>query len=89
MKSLKPLTDLGKLTMAELLLLDAELALLFIQLAGSTSDLILKKRRLKAAAKAYGRIIAFIPRVSLTAEEMALLQGRLSALQSHLNCARA
>jgi hypothetical protein len=84
MKSPNQLPDSGKLTMAELLLRDAEMALVFIQLAGSTSDSVLKKRRLKGAARAYGRIIAFMPRVSLTPEQMALLQQRLSALQAHL-----
>jgi len=70
--------------MAEVLLLDAQMALLFIRLAGTTSNPLLKKRRLKAAAKAYGRIIAFIPRVSLTGEQMALLERRLSILEAHL-----
>ena len=70
--------------MAEVLLLDADMALLFIELAGTTRNSMLKERRLKAAAKAYCRIINFIPRVSLTGVQMAQLERRLSTLQSHL-----
>jgi hypothetical protein len=84
MNSSNPLTDSGKVALAEYLLLDANMALLFVQRASQTSDPKLQERRLKAAAKAYDRIIAFIPRVSLTPAQMLLLEQRLSRLRSLL-----
>ena len=76
--------DPGKKTLSEFLLIDAEMALLFTQMAGNTSDSTLKVRRLKAAAKAYDRILAFIPRVPLTTEQMNELGQKLSVLRSRL-----
>lgn len=70
--------------MAELLLLDAEMALLFTRRASKIFDPAQKERRLNAAAKAYDRIISFIPRVALAPAQMALLERRLSDLRSHL-----
>jgi hypothetical protein len=84
MNSSDPLNDSGEAAMARLLLLDAEMALLFIQRAENASQPTLKERRLKAAAKAYDRILTFIPRVALAPAQMALLGRRLSILQSHL-----
>ena len=78
------LNDSVKLTMGRFLLLDADMALLFIQLARNSPDSVIKDRRLKAAAKAYDRIIAFIPRAALAPAEMALLSRKLSVVQSHL-----
>jgi hypothetical protein len=84
MNSSDPLNDSGEAAMARLLLLDAEMALLFIRRAENTSQPTLKERRLKAAAKAYDRIMAFIPRVALAPAQIALLGRRLSILRSHL-----
>ena len=84
MNSPDQLTDSGKAAMGKLLLVDAEMALLFFRMAWNTSDSTLKERRLKAAAKAYDRIITFIPRVSLTAEQLTVLGQKLSALRSCL-----
>ena len=82
--SLNQLTDSGKLAMGDVLLLDAEMALLFVRRAANTSNSALQERRLKAAAKAYDRIIAFVPRVSLTEVQMTVLAQKLSALRSSL-----
>ena len=84
MNSSDPITDSGKLAMGEILLRDAEMAVLFIRIAENGPDCALNDRRLKAAAKAYDRIIAFMPRVWLTVRQMALLEQRLSVLRSHL-----
>ena len=84
MRSRDPLTDSGEAAMARFLLLDAEMALLFVKRAENTTQATLRERRLKAAAKAYDRIIAFIPRVALAPAQMALLERKLSILRSHL-----
>lgn len=85
MNSSDPVADSGKVAMAEFLLLDADMALLFVQRARNAANPTLAVRRLKAAAKAYDRIIDFIPRVSMTADQMARLENKLSALRSRLN----
>lgn len=79
-----PLTYSGKATMGQLLLVDADMALLFLRMAWNTSDSTLKERRLKAAAKAHDRIIRVLPRVSLTAEQLTVLCQKLSTLRSCL-----
>ena len=74
--------------MGKLLLVDADMALLFLRRAWITTDLTQKKRRLKAAARAYDRIITFIPRASLTGEQMIVLQQKMSTLRSCLGHAQ-
>lgn len=84
MNSLDPATDSGKVAMGNLLFIDAEMALCLARMARDTTDPTIRKRRFKAAEKAYYRIIAFIPRVSLTAHQMASLEKQLCDLQIHL-----
>jgi hypothetical protein len=84
MTSFDPPADSSKAAMGNLLLIDAEMALAFVRRATKTSDPMLKARRLKAAAKAYDRIITFLPQASLTTEQMIVLQQKLSVLQSFL-----
>ena len=78
------LTDPGKAAIGRLVLVDADMALLFMRMAWNTSDSTLKERRLKAAARAYERIITFLPRVSLTTEQLTVLGRKLSTLRSCL-----
>lgn len=74
-------TDSGKAAIGKLVLVDADMALLFMRMAWNTSDSTLRECRLKAAARAYERIITFLPRVSLTTQQLTMLGQKLSMLR--------
>jgi hypothetical protein len=76
--------DSANAAIAELLLLDADMALSFIEYAEAASEKQTRTRRLNAAKKAYERVVKLIPRASLTTEQTILLGQRLAMLQCHL-----
>ena len=63
--------DSANAAIAELLLLDADMALSFIEYAEADSEKQTRMRRLNAAKKAYERVVKPIPRASLTTEHAA------------------
>ena len=76
--------DEARAATADFLLIDAGMALSFLQLADKTDNPETRDRRRKMAIKAYDKIIALMPRVALTGDQRALLERKLLTVRSRL-----
>jgi len=70
--------------MHQFLLIDADMALSFLRLADDTTDPHIKDRRKNVATKAYRKINALMPKVTMTGEQKAVLEEKLFTIQSRL-----
>jgi len=76
--------DSAAAAMSEFLLIDADMALSFLELAEKTDDPNMRDRRQNVATKAYRKIIALMPKVTMTGEQKAVLESKLSAVRGRL-----
>lgn len=82
-ENLSDSTQLG----VDLLISDAKTALTFLDLAETTSDSDNRSRRIAEAHHAYRTILAFLPRLQPSAEELQILTNDLQRLAERLNAA--
>lgn len=84
MKTIEQLKEDSNKTKTDLLFIDAETALTFLDLAKTTPQREDRDRRLKQAAKAYNTILKNVASVPLNTQQKILLNQRLSLLRARL-----
>ena len=85
--NLSPFSDADHWSL-ELLMSDLDLALTFLQVAGTSSDTETRERNRQNARKAYDTVLYFLPRLHPTAQERQKIEEKLSILRTHLQALR-
>jgi len=84
MKDLQELREQSNRASVDLLFTDAEMALTFLDLARTSRNDDLRKRRIHEALKAYNFIRGHIPSVTLTASQKIALNKKMALLKLRL-----
>lgn len=84
MKTIEQLKEDTNKRKTDLLFVDAEMALTFLDLAQKTQQREDRDRRLKQAAKAYNTILGNLSCVPLNTQQKLLINQRLSLLRARL-----